>query len=123
MSGRLTTHVLNTASGEPAAGMGVELWYLGADGSGAGASPELVTATTTNAEGRTDAPLIEGEGFRSGSYRLRFNVGDFFRRSGHPDARRFLDVVPVEFLIVDPASHYHVPLLVTPWSYTTYRGR
>jgi 5-hydroxyisourate hydrolase len=123
MSGRLTTHVLNSASGEPAAGLEIELWYLGGAGSGETANPELVARRTTNPEGRTDAPLMEGDGLRAGRYRLRFSVGDFFERSGNPGARRFLDIVPVEFLILDQGAHYHVPLLVTPWSYTTYRGR
>jgi 5-hydroxyisourate hydrolase len=108
MSGFLTTHVLDTARGRPAAGVEIELTRL-ADG-------ELLRIATTNADGRTDEPLIAAGELRAGEYELVFAVGDYFGE------RAFLDRVPVRFSIADPAAHYHVPLLVSPWSYSTYRG-
>lgn len=108
MSGFLTTHVLDTARGRPAAGVEIELTRL-ADG-------ELLRTATTNADGRTDEPLIAAGELRPGEYELVFAVGDYFGE------RAFLDRVPVRFSIADPAAHYHVPLLVSPWSYSTYRG-
>ncbi len=117
MAGKLSTHVLDTAHGRPAAGMRLELYRVGAPG---GAGP-LVEAVT-DADGRTPAPLLVGEDLRAGTYRLSFYVGDYFASIGHPDARRFLDVVPVVFAIDDPTAGYHVPLLVSPWAYSTYRG-
>ena len=113
MPGKLTTHVLDTALGRPAAGMRVDLYT--ADGS-------PLAETTTDADGRTAAPLLAGDSMKQGAYRLRFHVGDYFMAMNHPDARRFLDVVPVDFLITAPAEDHHVPLLVSPWSYSTYRG-
>ena len=115
--GRLSTHVLDTAHGRPAAGVAVELYGV------AGDTRSLVTRTTTNADGRTDAPLMSGEGFRTGPYELVFHVGDYFRRLGVPLAEPpFLDRVPIRFALAEPDGHYHVPLLVSPWSYATYRG-
>jgi 5-hydroxyisourate hydrolase len=102
----LTTHVLDTARGRPAAGVGIELWRDG----------RLVTSATTNDDGRCDAPLVAAGALREGEYELRFAVGAYFG----DDA--FLDVVPVRFRVADAAQKYHVPLLVTPWSYSTYRG-
>jgi len=102
----LTTHVLDTARGRPAAGMAIELARGG----------RLVTATVTNAGGRTDEPLVAAGELQAGEYELLFAVGDYFGE------RAFLDRVPVRFTISDPAAHYHVPLLVSPWSYSTYRG-
>jgi 5-hydroxyisourate hydrolase len=115
--GKLTTHVLDAASGRPAAGMRIELSLLEA-----GRWRVLGTATT-NADGRTDAPLAEGAGFVAGQYRLVFEVAAYFRARGValPEPP-FLDRVPVRFGIADPQAHYHVPLLCTPWSYSTYRG-
>lgn len=115
--GKLTTHVLDTASGRPAAGMRIELSILEA-----GRWRVLRTATT-NADGRTDAPLAEGAGLVAGQYRLVFEVAAYFRARGValPEPP-FLDRVPVRFGIADPQAHYHVPLLCTPWSYSTYRG-
>ncbi len=106
MAGVLTTHVLDVARGRPAAGVGIELWR----------DDRLVSAQTTNDDGRCDAPLVEAGALREGEYELRFAVGAYFG----DDA--FLDVVPVRFRVADPAQKYHVPLLVTPWSYSTYRG-
>lgn len=115
--GRLTTHVLDTAHGRPAHGVAIELFRL-IDG-----GPELVIATRTNADGRCDAPLLDGEGFRPGQYELAFHVGDYFAGAGVtlPEPR-FLDVVPVRFGIAAAGQHYHVPLLISPYGYSTYRG-
>lgn len=115
--GRLTTHVLDTHAGRPAAGVRVELYRLD------GAGPALLVAHTTNADGRTDHPLLEGSALEPGRYELRFHVGAYFAALGVPLAEPpFLDVVPVAFGIADAAGHYHVPLLASPWAYTTYRG-
>ncbi len=114
MVGRLTTHVLDTARGRPAAGVAVELWRL--DG-----ERRLLKTVRTNADGRTDAPLLaEGE-LETGTYELVFAVGAYFAAHGAAQPP-FLDLVPVRFGIADPAVHYHVPLLVAPWAYSTYRG-
>ena len=107
MSGRLTTHVLDTAHGRPAAGIPVELARLD------GEAREVLASVTTNADGRTDAPLLEQ--LQPATYELVFSVGGYF-------AEGFLDRVPVRFTIADADAHYHVPLLVSPWSYSTYRG-
>jgi len=120
VGGFLTTHVLDTARGRPAAGMGVELFRL--DQADEGRS--LLTATLTNAEGRTDSPLVEEGGLRRGVYELVFDVGEYFggqQETGSADPP-FLDRVAVRFGVADPAAHYHVPLLTSPWSYATYRG-
>ncbi len=116
MKGRLSTHVLDTTRGVPAVGVRVELSRVSA-----GAVTALKTAVT-NVDGRTDKPLLEGPDFTPGTYRIVFHVGDYYRGQGHPDAGRFLDEVPVVFVVDDPDAGYHVPLLVTPWSYATYRG-
>ncbi len=118
MSGSLTTHVLDIAAGQPAAGMTVELWRYDALGARA-----LVTSAATNAGGRTDAPLLQGDELQPGNYELVFFAGDYFRARGAALAQpAFLDRVPVRFGIADAATHYHVPLLVSPWAYSTYRG-
>ena len=117
MAAKLSTHVLDTAAGRPAAGLRVELHRL----DGHGAMTKLADATT-NADGRTDAPLLSAEAMAAGRYRILFHVGDYFTKAGSSDAKKFLDVVPVLFFIDDPAAAYHVPLLVSPWAYSTYRG-
>jgi 2-oxo-4-hydroxy-4-carboxy-5-ureidoimidazoline decarboxylase len=109
-TGRLSTHVLDTVSGRPAPGVRITLHEIGES------ARALIKETVTNADGRTDAPLIAGEPLRIGSYELTFHMGDYFGGPG------FIDVVPIRFSIAEPEGHYHVPLLVTPWSYTTYRG-
>jgi len=116
--GRLSTHVLDTHSGRPAAGIAVELVEL----SELGAS-RLVTRTTTNSDGRTDQPLIGGRPVPIGRYELTFSVGKYFaeRQVPMPDPP-FLDQIPLRFAVSEPEGHLHVPLLVTPWSYATYRG-
>jgi 5-hydroxyisourate hydrolase len=110
--GRLTSHVLDTSSGRPAANVRVVLRR----------DNEVLADAQTNADGRTDKPLLEGAAFQTGSYELTFHVGDYFRAKGIPLADPpFLDVVPLRFSITED-SHYHVPLLVSPFGYSTYRG-
>jgi len=119
MPGRLTTHVLDIARGRPAAGVAIELWRLGADGAGR----TLLASARTNADGRAEAPLLAGEELRAGVYELVFAVGDYFAAQGLVGATPpFLDHVPVRFGVADPDAHYHVPLLASPWAYSTYRG-
>ena len=108
-TGRLSTHVLDVTTGRPAPGIKVTLHEIGASARG------LIAQAVTNSDGRTDKPLISGEPLRIGTYELTFHVGEHFRTG-------FLDAVPIRFGIAEPEGHYHVPLLVTPWSYTTYRG-
>jgi 5-hydroxyisourate hydrolase len=119
--GRLTTHVLNVAAGIPAAGMRIEL-RAGAALPGTPGLPLLGTAQT-NADGRCNAPLLEGAAFTIGRYSLTFQVAAYFRALGQelPEPP-FLDEVVIAFGIADPHQNYHVPLLVSPWSYSTYRG-
>ncbi len=116
--GRLSTHVLDTHSGRPAEGVAVELVEL----SDLGAS-RVVTRTITNADGRTDQPLIYQRPVPIGRYELTFSVGDYFSgRQTTTSDPPFLNQIPLRFSLSEPESHLHVPLLVTPWSYTTYRG-
>jgi len=114
--GRLTTHVLDTMSGRPAAGLAIELWHRGA-------APRRLKTVTTDADGRVAEPLLEGEALAAGVYELCFFVGDYLRAAGValPEPA-FLEVVPVRFGIAEPEGHYHVPLLVSPFGYSTYRG-
>ena len=113
--GRLTTHILDTASGRPAAGMVVELWRP--------ESAQLLNKATTNADGRMDGPILEGAAFTAGTYELRFRAGDYWRSLGITLAEpAFLDVIPLRFGVADPSQHYHVPLLLSPYGYSTYRG-
>ena len=115
--GRLSTHVLDIMSGMPAAGVRIELYGL------AGDSRRLVASATTNADGRTDQPLLAGDALRSGAYELLFHIGEYFRDKGVDlPAPPFLETVPVRFGVADAGAHYHVPLLVSPWAYSTYRG-
>jgi 5-hydroxyisourate hydrolase len=106
--GKLSTHVLDTANGRPAAGMKIELRRM--------PSGELVKNLTTNNDGRTDEPVLGPDEITAGDYELVFHVGAYFGES------KFLDVVPVRFRIADAGQNYHVPLLCSPWSYSTYRG-
>jgi 5-hydroxyisourate hydrolase len=114
--GRLTTHVLDTARGKPAAGMAIELFAV------TGAGFELLTSTKTNADGRCDAPLLSNGALKRGEYELRFHAGDYLDRQGKASGRRFLDIIPIRFGIEDEGAHYHVPLLLAPYGYSTYRG-
>jgi 5-hydroxyisourate hydrolase len=114
----LTTHVLDVTRGGPAERVRIELYELAAEG-----EHTLVADVSTNADGRTDAPLISARHARVGRFELVFHAGDYFRRQGVKTAEPpFLDLIPLRFAIADPAAHYHVPLLVSPWSYSTYRG-
>jgi 2-oxo-4-hydroxy-4-carboxy-5-ureidoimidazoline decarboxylase len=116
--GRLSTHVLDTHRGRPAAGVAIELVQLSANG-----KHVTIVRATTNGDGRTDEPLIGGQPLPIGRYELRFHVADYFAGLGTPQGDPpFLDTVPVRFAVAEPEGHYHVPLLVTPWSYSTYRG-
>ena len=116
-TGRLSTHVLDTAHGKPAAGVKLVLSEIGRSARG------ILREAVTNADGRTDAPLISGEPLRVGTYEITFHAGDYFRALGTAlPAPPFADVVPLRFGIAEPEGHYHVPLLVSPWSFSTYRG-
>lgn len=114
--GRLTTHVLDTASGKPAAGMKIALYRISGD------SRDKVKEVVTNADGRCDGPLLEGADFEAGQYELVFSAGDYLRAGGValPEPA-FLDQVPIRFGMAEEA-HYHVPLLISPYGYSTYRG-
>jgi 5-hydroxyisourate hydrolase len=117
MPAKLSTHVLDTAHGCPAQGMKIELWSL------ADNDPVLLNTIKTNAEGRTDTPLLTADEMKTGQYELVFHVGDYFAaKSPTLPKIRFLDKVPVRFGIVDANASYHVPLLCSPWAYSTYRG-
>jgi 5-hydroxyisourate hydrolase len=117
MPAKLSTHVLDTAHGCPAQGMQIELWSL------AGDQPKLLKTVRTNADGRTDQPLLGADELKTGVYELVFHVGEYFvkKMSKHHEIP-FLDRVPVRFGIADATVSYHVPLLVSPWAYSTYRG-
>lgn len=115
MAGRLTTHVLDTASGRPAAGMAFELARIGAAG-----ERTVLLRARTNHEGRTDTPLIDEGELARGVFEIVFAVGDYFGAAG--GGPPFLGQVPIRFGVSDPNAHYHVPLLTSGWSYTTYRG-
>ncbi|WP_120997954.1 hydroxyisourate hydrolase [Stutzerimonas urumqiensis] len=115
--GRLTTHVLDAAHGCPGQGIAIELFRVEGD------RLERIATRTTNDDGRCDSPLLEGDSFRSGVYQLQFSAGDYYRARGValPEPA-FLDVVVLRFGIDANQSHYHVPLLISPYSYSTYRG-
>jgi 5-hydroxyisourate hydrolase len=117
MPAKLSTHVLDVAHGCPASGVKIELWSLD------GEDRELVTTVKTNADGRTDQPLLSADEMKTGQYEILFFVGDYFAaRSPTLPKTRFLDKVPVRFGIADAGASYHVPLLCSPWAYSTYRG-
>jgi len=117
MAGYLTTHVLDTARGQPAAGLRIALYRLN------GAGREFLTEAVTNADGRTDTPILPQGSFRRGSYELVFFAGDYLRASGQAgEEPLFLDEVPIRFGIAEAGAHYHVPLLLSPYGYSTYRG-
>lgn len=115
---KLTTHVLDTANGCPAVGMTITLASVNSNG-----EKTLLKTTITNKDGRTDQPLLVGEELKVGVYELVFYVGDYFRQHlANLQNPAFLNHVPIQFGIANPTTHYHVPLLVSPWSYSTYRG-
>lgn len=119
--GRLTTHILDIMSGSPAAGVTIELFHL--DGTGDGDGRDLLAKAITNADGRCEKPLLEGDVFQVGNYELVFHMGDYFAaRDAAVTEPPFLGAVPVRFSVADADSHYHVPLLVSPYGYSTYRG-
>ena len=116
-SGRLTTHVLDTALGKPAAGLKIELFRLTGD------ERAHLKSVVTNDDGRTDGPMLEGADFAAGSYELVFSAGDYLRRTGNgAGGILFLDQIPIRFGIGNAGQHYHVPLLLSPFGYSTYRG-
>ncbi|MCR9138349.1 MAG: hydroxyisourate hydrolase [Alphaproteobacteria bacterium] len=116
-TGRLTTHVLDTASGKPAAGLSIDLFAMEAD------ERRPIKTVVTNDDGRVDAPLLAGDDLQVGVYELVFHAGDYLRAGGNPlPEPPFLDVIPIRFGIADAAAHYHVPLLISPYGYSTYRG-
>ncbi|GAA0774305.1 hydroxyisourate hydrolase [Castellaniella ginsengisoli] len=115
--GKLSTHVLDTVHGVPAQGVALELYRLDGD------SRTLLTQTATNQDGRCDAPLLSGPSLTRGVYELVFHAGDYFARKGVPlPEPRFVDQVVLRFGVANPDENYHVPLVVTPWTWSTYRG-
>lgn len=115
--GRLSTHVLDTVNGGPANGVRITLHRVD------GETRTALKAMHTNADGRTDQPMLVGEAYQPGTYELSFHIGDYFKARGTAQASPpFLDVVPIRFTIAEADGHYHVPLLCSPWAYSTYRG-
>jgi 5-hydroxyisourate hydrolase len=110
--GKLTTHVLDTARGLPAKGLKLELWR----------GDTKLKLATTNDDGRVDGPILEGDAFSAGTYELRFFAGDYLRTFGALPEPLFLDVIPIRFGIANANQHFHVPLLLSPFGYSTYRG-
>jgi len=113
----LSTHVLNAANGVPAEGVKIELYSINGD------NRSLIKEVQTNDDGRVDQPLLSADETKKGTYELVFHIGDYFRARGEklPEPA-FIDVVPLRFGIADADKHYHVPLLASPWTYSTYRG-
>lgn len=115
--GKLSTHVLDTVHGCPAQGMRIELFRLDEGGR------SLLKSTATNQDGRCDEPLLQGESLQAGRYELVFHTGEYFAAKGALQSEPpFLDDIPIRFAVADAAQNYHVPLVVTPWTYATYRG-
>ncbi|MGJ7457689.1 hydroxyisourate hydrolase [Halomonas sp. MA07-2] len=115
--GRLTTHVLDTAQGRPGQGIRIEVYRL------AGEARERLKEVVTNVDGRCDAPILEGDELAVGEYEMIFHAGDYLRQQGiAAEEPRFLDVIPLRFGVADASAHYHVPLLLSPYGYSTYRG-
>jgi 5-hydroxyisourate hydrolase len=115
--GRLTTHILDTASGSPAARVRIDLFAV------TGGGLRELASVTTNDDGRCDGPVLEGDAFASGIYELQFHVGDYLRARGEDlPSPAFLDIVPIRFGVASADEHYHVPLLISPYGYSTYRG-
>ena len=112
---KLTTHCLDTFSGKPAKGVKVDVYFVSD-------KREKLNTIVLNNDGRTDKPLVEGSSFKEGKYELVFFVGDYFKTVTNLPKTPFLDEVVIKFGISNPSEHYHVPLLVSPWSYSTYRG-
>ena len=112
---KLTTHCLDTFSGKPAAGVKVDVYLVSG-------KREKLNSIILNNNGRSDKPLVEGTNFKEGQYELVFFVGDYFKKITNLPATPFLNEIVIKFGVSNPKEHYHVPLLVTPWSYSTYRG-
>ncbi len=112
---KLTTHCLDTYSGKPAKGMQVEVYFVSE-------KREKINSITLNDNGRSDTPLVEGTNFKEGKYEFVFFVGDYFKKKADLPRTPFLNEVVIKFGVSNPKEHYHVPLLVSPWSYSTYRG-
>jgi len=118
VNGRLSTHVLDTHRGRPASGVALEFVEVASSG-----HSRLISRTVTNDDGRTDQPLFAEQPIPIAQYELRFSIGEYFARQGTPTTEPpFLGIIPVRFAVAEPEGHYHVPLIVTPWSYSTYRG-
>lgn len=118
MTGKITTHVLDLSIGKPASGIGVELWQVEQEN-----RFEFLQKNYTNEDGRLSLPLLEGASMKKGIYEIRFFVGEYYRNhEGKDESPPFLDCVPIRFGISEPGSHYHVPLLISPGGYSTYRG-
>ena len=113
---KLTTHVLDIYSGKPGSGIAVELFSVNNN------EKKKINSIKLNSDGRSEKPLVEGENFKEGKYELIFYVGDYFKKINNTDNIPFLDDVVIKFGISNPKEHYHIPLLVSPWSYSTYRG-
>jgi 5-hydroxyisourate hydrolase len=117
MAAKLSTHVLDTTHGCPASGMKIELWSI------QGEERTLVISARTNAEGRTETPLLAADEMNAGQYEIVFFAGDYFAaKSANLPKIRFLDKIPIRFGIADAGASYHIPLLCSPWAYSTYRG-
>ncbi len=115
--GRLSTHVLDIVNGKPATGVRITLHRLDAE------RRTTLKDVLTNDDGRTDEPMLSGDAYRVGTYELSFHIGAYFAASGTAQASEpFLDIVPIRFTIAEADGHYHVPLLCSPWAYSTYRG-
>lgn len=115
--GKLSTHVLDVTQGKPGAGVKLALYVI------YGNERKLLKQAVTNSDGRCDAPLLQGDEFQAGRYELLFAAGDYFAAQGIAvSTPRFIDEVVIAFGVADPAQNYHVPLVVSPWSYSTYRG-
>ena len=115
--GRLSTHILDTARGKPAGGVKIMLYRV------SGNSHKKIKEVLTNADGRTDAPLLAGAELKAGQYELVFCAGDYLRATGQAgEGTLFLDEIPIRFGVADASGHYHVPLLISPFAYSTYRG-
>ncbi|WP_043613836.1 hydroxyisourate hydrolase [Ensifer sp. ZNC0028] len=115
-AGRLTTHVLDTASGKPAEGLRIELYLVEGD------RQTHIKSVKTNDDGRCDEPLLSGERMQTGTYELQFHAGDYLGGAAKRGENPFLDVIPIRFGIDNQGAHYHVPLLLSPYGYSTYRG-
>lgn len=120
--GQLTTHILDTAAGRPAAGVQITLMRIGDDGR---PQPPVLAEARSNDDGRCDGPLLQGDDFICGFYEVQFHIGAWFRAQAHGrdlPSPPFLDIIPIRFAVADATAHYHVPLLVSPFGYSTYRG-